>query len=106
MSSSLIVNILLAITGTFYLISAVLAFAKARLENWLLKIKLRQALSDCLAFYELEEKYVLALTELKKFGMSPLAVKRVFRSAQRMRCHSSPSEEATPQRIKQELAKL
>ena len=74
--------------------------------------KYRQALKDLRVFYEIELRLCGAVVSARS-TLSPntdprseLALKRIFRLMLRSDGMESPSDQATPQRIAQELAKL
>jgi hypothetical protein len=83
--------------------AAIAAFLTTRNENRVLKVKLRLALMDCRAFYEIESRLC---GRLASFGSTPLAVKRQFRESIRRDGMQTPSDKATPQKIAEELACL
>lgn len=77
------------------------------------KAKLRQALRDCIAFYQLEQLYCeeisaewMANERGDRCQASVLAIKRIIRARLRAKNNLSPSAEATPQRMVEELSKL
>jgi hypothetical protein len=77
-------------------------------ENRKLKRKLRQAIKDCIAFYQLEELYCqeIAGNWTLRDNPTPLAIKRIFRARLRGKNNLSPSADATPQRLVEELRKV
>lgn len=85
---------------------AIATLLEARLlrQNAALKRKLRRALLDCRAFYEIEAR-LCGYAETST-GHSALSIKRMIRDEIRRDGMESPSAEATPQRISQELQRL
>lgn len=84
---------------------------RAHYRNKRLEARLRLALKDCRAFYEIEMRLCGAL--LRAGGdsdgadkHSELAIKRFYRLLIRSDGLESPSEQATPKRIAEELARL
>lgn len=77
-------------------------------ENRKLKRKLRQVIKDCIAFYQLEELYCQEIAQqwIARDNPTPLAIKRIFRARLRGKNNLSPSADATPQRLVEELSKL
>lgn len=78
------------------------------IENRKLRKKLRQAIKDCIAFYQLEELYTeeIAKNWTARNSPTPLSIKRIFRVRLRHKNALSPSGDATPQRMVEELSKL
>lgn len=106
-----------AITGWLALVAVAIAvvvellkFWKLKLENKLLKIKLRRALKDCEAFHMLESLYCMEASDgclaFPQGEVSPLSIKRAMRAKLRAGGGQSPSEHSTPQQIAQQLEGL
>lgn len=98
-------NILAIVGAAIYVATSVIGLIRQWNENKQLKIKLRRALLDCRAFYEIEARLceTLAMTE---FDSTLFSVQRRVRAAIRSDGMLSPSSDATPRRIAEELAKL
>lgn len=88
------------------IICALIAYAGVRQgrENKRLRTKLIVALQDCYAFHNLEEIYCQAIGEF--IQRSSLTVKRVYRARLRAQGIDTPSDGASPQRLKSELLRL
>lgn len=94
------------------LVGAALSYLTLRehLQNAKLKKKLRRALVDCVAFHNLEQVYCDLVVDGSMRLFSPNAsansVKRYTRSVARQRGLETPSGEANPQKLMEEIAKL
>jgi hypothetical protein len=106
-----------AITGWLALTAVAIAvvvellkFWKLKLENKLLKIKLRRALKDVRAFHMLETLYCEEASDgglaFPRSFVSPLSIKRAMRAKLRAGGTETPSEHATPHQIAQQLEGL
>lgn len=69
-----------------------------------LRDKYKAALHDLLAFYNVE--HFICEVVAKEKQTTPLAIKRMFRSALRNNGCTTPSDKATPQQIRSELLRL
>lgn len=100
----MIINILAIVTAMIYAVTSIAGLIKLRYEKKLLEDKLRRALHDCRAFYEIEARLCEALS--LTLNTSALGLKRNIRDAIRRDGMLSPSAGATPHQIAEELAKL
>lgn len=87
--------------SVFGLIFGILRYRRERLRN-----KLRRALTDCLAFYELEKMLCAHIASMQAGGATELSVKRMFRAKLRDRKEPTPSDHATPIQMRSELSWL
>jgi hypothetical protein len=88
------------------LICAVIAYLSVRQgrENRRLRKRLRIALEDCMALWTLESTLCEQIGD--HLGATALSIKRKVREYHRGLAIPTPSEEATPQHIRSELARL
>lgn len=87
-------------------IAAIVCAILGNRNRWLRQVA-RRALTDCLAFYEEEARLCDYCAANGVFGTdSAAAVKRLVRQSLRDDGMQSPSQDATPYRISQELQKL
>lgn len=100
---------LAAFIGATPVILGIITFLERRFQRRLarLETKLRRALKDCRAFYEIEARFCADSAAAHTHGTdSPLSVQKLIRESLRRDGMESPSDDATPHRIAQELEKL
>jgi hypothetical protein len=102
----MLLQILSLIAASLIVVTASMGLYKQWLENHLLRIKLRRALQDVRAFYEIEDRLCSALALSLDSRESALTIKRGVREAVRRDGMLSPSGYSTPHYISQMLAEL